>query len=152
MAQLTPQNNQSIPNGSEALLGLLPKMLTQKTVRQFIKYVITGLVSLTVEISLLYFLTEVVNFWYIYANSLALLIVFVINFSLNRFWAFRSQQPFMKQFITSGILFVFNLLVGNVIMFFFTETIHLYYMFSKVIATGLAVTWDFFLYKFYIYK
>jgi putative flippase GtrA len=127
-------------------------LISKRTFRQFVKYVITGLLSFGTEISLLYMLTDLLNFWYIYANSLALLVVYVINFSLNRFWAFRSRQPLLRQAAASGILFVLNLVVGNGIMFFLTEIGHLYYLFSKVIATGMAVTWNFFLYKYYIYK
>jgi putative flippase GtrA len=89
--------------------------------------------------------------------------VFIINFSMNRFWAFRSRQPFMKQFITSGLLFALNLVVGNAIIYFFIDIVHLPDLLCwvpenfgklvpKVIATGMAVTWNFFLYKYYIYK
>jgi putative flippase GtrA len=127
-------------------------LVSQRTFRQFVKYVITGLLSFGTEISLLYLFTDLLNFWYIYANSIALLVVYVINFSLNRFWAFRSRQPLLRQAAASGILFVLNLLVGNGMMFVLTEIGHLYYLFSKVIATGMAVTWNFFLYKYYIYK
>jgi putative flippase GtrA len=152
MAKLTQPDYQSDTNASKAPGGLLQELLSKQITGQFIKYVITGLVSFTTEISLVYLFTEVVKLWYIYSNSMALLAVFIINFSLNRFWAFRSRQPFVKQLIMSGTLFFLNLVAGNAIMYFFTETIRLYYLFSKVIATGMAVTWNFLLYKYYIYK
>jgi putative flippase GtrA len=151
MAQLT-QNNQSLPNSHVELAVSLPKTLAPKTVRQFIKYVITGLASLAAEISLIYFFTEIVKLWYIYSNSLALLVAFIINFYLNRFWAFHSQQSFVKQFISSGILFALNLVVENVLMYSFTDIAHLYYLFSKALTTGMSALWDFFLYKYIIYK
>jgi putative flippase GtrA len=152
MEQFTQQNNQFKPNDGNTAAESGPGLLAKRNVRQFVKYVITGLVSFAVEISLVYLFTDVLKVWYIYSNSMALSVVFIINFSLNRFWAFRSRQPFMKQFITSGLLFALNLVVGNAIMFFFTDKIHLYYLFSKVIATGMSVAWNFFLYKYYIYK
>ncbi|HYH02807.1 MAG TPA: GtrA family protein [Bacillota bacterium] len=127
-------------------------LFSKKTLHQLIKYFITGVLSFGTEVSLLYFFTEVCHLWYILSNSLALLIVFIISFTLNRCWAFKSNQPFLKQFITSGLLFGLNLVVGNGVMFFFTEVVHLYYLFSKVIATGLSVSWNFFLYKYYVYK
>jgi putative flippase GtrA len=152
MAQLMKQNNQSILNGSVKLVVSLPKMLSKKTVRQFIKYGIAGLVSLAAELSLLYFFTEVVKLWYIYSNSLALFVALIINFSLNRFWVFCSQQSFVKQFVTSGTLFAINLVAENVLMYSLTDIAHLYYLFSKILTTGMSVLWDFFLYKYIIYK
>jgi putative flippase GtrA len=152
MEQLSQQNNRSGPDGSDYPTSSGQGLLSTPSFRQFVKYVITGLVSFAVELSLVYLFTDVLKIWYIYSNSIALFLVFIINFSLNRFWAFRSKQPFMKQLITSGMLFALNLVVGNAVMFFFTETVHLYYLFSKVIATGMSVTWNFFLYKYYIYK
>jgi putative flippase GtrA len=152
MAQLMKQNNQSILNGSVKLVVSLPKMLSKKTVRQFIKYGIAGLVSLAAELSLLYFFTEVVKLWYIYSNSLALFVALIINFSLNRFWVFCSQQSFVKQFVTSGTLFAINLVAENVLMYSFTDIAHLYYLLSKILTTGMSVLWDFFLYKYIIYK
>jgi putative flippase GtrA len=152
MEQLSQQNNRSGSDGRDGTAKSGQRLLSEASFRQFVKYVITGLVSFSVEISLVYLLTDVVKMWYIYSNSIALFIVFIISFSLNRFWAFQSKQPFMKQFFMSGLLFALNLVVGNAVMFFFTEKVHLYYLFSKVIATGLSVTWNFFLYKYYIYK
>jgi putative flippase GtrA len=152
MARLTQRNPQSESGSGEAPGGTLLKLFAKQGIRQFIKYVITGLISFATEISLVYLFTEVAKLWYIYSNSIALFVVFIINFSLNRFWAFRSRQPFIKQLLTSGTLFALNLVAGNAIMYFFTETFHLYYLFSKVIATGMMVTWNFFLYKYYVYK
>ncbi|MGD8400870.1 MAG: GtrA family protein [Bacillota bacterium] len=152
MAQFTQVDNRSKPEERAGSANLWQRLLATPGIRQFIKYVITGLVSFATEISLLYLFTDIMHIWYIFSNSMALLVVFVINFSLNRFWAFRSRQPFWRQFIVSGSLFALNLVVGNLLMFFFTDVVHLYYLISKVCATGMAVTWNFFLYKYYVYK
>jgi putative flippase GtrA len=149
---LTQQNNQSILNGSLELIVSLTKIPTRKTASQFVKYVIAGIMSLAAEIFLLYIFTEVAKLWYIYSNSIALFVAFIINFIMNRYWAFRSQQSFLKQFITSGMLFALNLVVENGLMYLFTDSAHLYYLFSKVLTTGMSVLWDFFLYKYLIYK
>jgi putative flippase GtrA len=152
MAQFTHVNKRSKTEEGAVVVNLRQRLLAATGIRQFVKYVITGLVSFATEISFLYLFTDILRIWYIASNSMALLVVFIINFSLNRFWAFRSRQPFWKQFIASGSLFALNLVVGNLLMLFFTEVAHLYYLISKVIATGMAVTWNFFLYKYYVYK
>lgn len=142
------------PNDSPAQpeQGLFQSLFSKQTLQQLIKYFITGVLSFGTEVALLSFFTEVCQLWYIYSNSLAFLIVFIISFTLNRRWAFKSKQPFLKQFITSGLLFALNLIVCNWILYFFTETVKFHYLFSKVIATGSSVTWNFFLYKYYVYK
>lgn len=137
---------------SESPAQQVSGLISRPVLQQFIRYVISGLLSFGTEFSLLYLLTTVLKLWYIYSNSIAFFIVFVVNFTLNRVWAFRSKQPLVKQVIASAFLFALNLAAGNLIMFFFTEQIELYYLYSKVIATGMSVTWNFFLYKYLIYK
>lgn len=148
----TPSSSESIANPRSFFPELLNQLKTTQTLTQFIKYFITGLISFGTEVSLLFILTHKLKLWYIHSNSFALIIVFIINFTLNRFWSFKSKQPFLKQFFTSGILCLVNLLVGNGFMYLFTDIFGLFYIISKIIVVGMAVTWNFFLYKYYVYK
>ncbi|HEY8464474.1 MAG TPA: GtrA family protein [Bacillota bacterium] len=149
--QIEKTDRPDLKNG-DCLIKPKPGLFSRQIQHQLIKYFFTGVLSFGTEMILLYLLTDVCMLWYILSNSIALLIVFSVNFSLNRYWAFKSKQPFLKQFINSGMLFGLNLVVGNGVMHFFTEKVKLYYLYSKVIATGMSVTWNFFLYKYYIYK
>jgi putative flippase GtrA len=129
-----------------------PEFFCQRTFSQFLKYVVVGILSFSTEVSLLYICKEYYKLWYIYGNSIAFVVVFILNFLLNRFWAFKSKEDFKKQMILSGILFIFNFFASNIMMYFFTDILKLYYLISKVIAVGVVVSWNFILYKKVIYK
>ncbi|MCL6557520.1 MAG: GtrA family protein [Firmicutes bacterium] len=127
------------------------EFFSRRTLPQFLRYIATGLISFAVEISLLYIFTEVAKLWYVYSNSIAYVVVYWVNFLLNRFWAFKSKSNFKRQMFMVALLFMFNLFAQDGMMYFLTHVCHIYYLISKVFAVGLVVTWNFILYKKVIY-
>lgn len=130
---------------------LLAEYLNLITLMQFLKYVANGLICFGVEFSTLYWLTEYVKLWYIVSNSIAFIISNVLNFLINRFWAFQSRAKVTRQFAMAITLGLFNLLASNIIMYLLTDICHLYYLLSKVITIGIIASWNFILYKKVIY-
>ncbi len=122
------------------------------TFNQFIRYLITGFVSFATEITLLYVLTEYARLWYLLSNTIAYIVVFWLNFLLNKFWSFRSRENFRRQLWLYSMLFIFNLGAVSALMYLLTDVLHLYYLVSKVLVMGMVVTWNFVLYKKVIYK
>ncbi len=131
---------------------LLAEFLNEKTFRQLIKYIVVGMASFITEWSLLYLFNKVLQIWYLYANSFAFVVVFWLNFLMNRIWSFQSKQNFKKQILLYGILFIINLNVSNAVMYWLHEIIGLDVMFAKIFAVGLVVSWNFILYKKVIYR
>jgi putative flippase GtrA len=131
---------------------LLNEFFNEKTFQQLIKYIIVGMTSFITEWSLLYIFNKVLQVWYLYANSIAFVVVFWLNFLMNRIWAFQSRQNFKKQILLYGILFIINLNVSNAVMYWLHEIIGLDVMLAKVFAVGLVVSWNFILYKKVIYR
>ena len=56
---------------------------------QLKRYLVIGFLSFTLEYGLFFILSQIFKLWYIYANSIALAVVFWFNFLLNRYWSFR---------------------------------------------------------------
>ena len=123
-----------------------------RTFRQFFRYIFVGLLSFITETSLLYLLTDRFKLWYLYSNSMAYIVVFWLNFLLNRFWAFKSKDNFQRQMVLYLFLFIFNLIASSGMMYLLTSVFKIYYLISKVFAVGLVVSWNFVLYKKVIYK
>jgi len=127
------------------------RIIAETTPEQFIRYITTGFLSFATEVSLLYILKDLCGIWYIYANSIAVFIIFWLNFLMNRFWTFKSRTKFTRQLFLYGILFVINLVASNLIMYLLTDLLKIYYLISKIFAVGLVVSWNFILYKKIIY-
>lgn len=130
----------------------MAEFFTPGTFHQFIKYIITGVLSFATEITLLFVLTEYAGLWYLLSNTIAYIVVFWLNFLLNKFWSFGSRKNFRRQLQLYSMLFVFNLGAVNGLMYLLTDVAGLYYLLSKVLVMGMVVTWNFFLYKKVIYK
>ncbi|MBP3703879.1 MAG: GtrA family protein, partial [Lachnospiraceae bacterium] len=77
-----------------------------------------------------------------------------VNWILGRITTFKEKKYEKKGreaflvFLVSGIGLLFNLFL----MFIFVDKLHLYGLFSKVMATGIVFIWNFLSRKFMIYK
>lgn len=125
--------------------------LSIKSIQQFIRYLITGSLAFIVEYSFFYLLDRL-NFWYVYSNSIAMICGFLLSFFLNRNWSFKSKRNTKKQFIMYGVLFLINIGISNGLMFVFVEKLYIQPVFSKLLAIGALVCWNFFIYKKLIFK
>lgn len=131
---------------------LVSELITQKTLAQFGKYLVTGGISAGTEFSLLILLTEYFKLWYITSNSIAYSSGFVISFLMNKYWSFNSRENFGRQLAMYGVLFFINLGLSTALMYLLTSVLGILYIISKIFVMGLIVLWNFLLYKKVIYK
>lgn len=129
-----------------------PRQFVMKTIQQLKRYLITGLLSALLEYSILYVMTSLFGFWHIISNTVAVFLSFWFNFLMNRFWSFRSNRNIYKQLCMYSMLFVVNMGASNGVMYILSDIFGIYYIFSKIVATGIIVTWNFILYKKVIYR
>ena len=127
-------------------------IFTKETLSQMLRYIVIGMISVFSEYIILFTLTHYFFVWHIISNSIALLIVFWINFLLNRYWSFKSNEKIWRQLGLYLCLFLFNLGASNVIMYFITDIFGINYLISKAFSTAAIVSWNFVLYKKVIYK
>lgn len=70
-----------------------------KIIRKYIQYFIVCLLSLILNLIVLFLLVEVFDFWYILAEIVAIMVSFVINFIGSKFWIFhnkyRETEPYL---------------------------------------------------------
>lgn len=124
----------------------------EKTKKQFKKYLITGLLSFSLEYLLFFVLYEMLRLWYITANAIVYFVVFWFNFLMNRYWSFRAKGSISRQLALYCILFVFNLAAITVIMYILSDLAMIPPLISKVLVMGMVVSWNFIIYRRIIYK
>jgi putative flippase GtrA len=142
-------------------IPLIKKILGENSVEQFTKYLIVGFSSFIIDVSLLFVFKKIINwlnptsdnhFIIILANTLSVTIVFWFNFLMNRNWTFKSNSGLLKQILLYTPLFVFNIFAQDSIIYFLINKIELSLLFSKVIAVGVVLCWNLFIYKKVIFK
>lgn len=154
-----------------------------KTRKQFFRYAVTGFTSFAFEYTsfglLLYLFKSLKLAWYtnlfdtvsrislylfdthlteisyrsLVSNFLVFNVIFWLVFLMNRFWSFESKEPLGKQLLAFGILFIFNLTVGNIVLLYvLTNLFGIHPMLAKLVIMGVIVSWNFIIYKKVIYK
>jgi len=130
----------------------ISEFLEPNSIVQFLKYLVTGILSAGTEYSIFIILMNCINMWYIFANIPAYFTGFWISFLLNRFWSFKSKVNFRKQLFQYFILFSINLGVQSLFLFLLTHLIGIPSSISKIFVMGLIVLWNFIIFKKIIYK
>ncbi len=65
--------------------------LEAEAIKKYFKFIIISLISLLVNLGVLFILVEVYLIWYIYAEIGAIFCAFLINFFGNKVWTFNNK-------------------------------------------------------------
>jgi putative flippase GtrA len=66
--------------------------LHERIFTKYFKYIMINLISLCINLTILFFLVEFYGFWYIFAEVVAISCAFLNNFIVNKFWTFKSEE------------------------------------------------------------
>ncbi len=121
---------------------------------QLFRYVLVGGVAFVADFGLLYVLTEYVGWHYLWAATLSFLVGLAINYVLSIRWvfydfAFKSR---FWEFVVFAMIGVVGLGLNAFFLYFFTDICELYYLFSKLVSTGLVFMWNFLARKFILFS
>ena len=127
--------------------------------KEFAKYFIIGFTSFVLDLGSLYVFKEFLHFKPYVAVTINQLFILNYVFFMNKHWAFRAGGVTHRQMIKFAVLAGFNYVFSVAWMWFFTEFIKIRfihpeygYLFIRTANVVLAVAWNFFLYKYWIYR
>ncbi len=131
---------------------------------QFAKYFTIGIGAVVLDIWSLHFLVSI-GVDPILSIVINQLIIINLVFLLNKYWAFGAKGTTHEQVIKFYLVAGFNYLFAIGWMWFFTNLINLhqyiqylgvsqtnYYLVVRLVNVALAVSWNFLLYKFFVYR
>ena len=116
------------------------------------RYLVTGFISAAIEFSLLFIFKDLAGLSVVASNTMALAIVFWVNFLMNRLWSFKSKMRLSRQLPMYLMLFVINIGASDLIMYLLTDIVQMQYLLAKVFAIGSVVSWNFIIYRKVIYR
>lgn len=120
--------------------------------REFTKYFIVGFSGLLIDMGSLVLLKEVFGLWPVLAVIINQAFLLVYNFTLNKYWSFKNKGMPHRQIVRYLILAGFNYLFGVVAMYIFNHKLGFDYRLVRILTIALMVSWNFFLYKYWVYK
>lgn len=130
---------------------MIRRVLQQVCSRQFIRYVCIGLSTNALDFAMYYTLIFV-GCWYLYAQIITGTISFIVTFFAQRHFAFSGQKNTANHFVRFCILDIANTLIITFILYALVEWCGITESIAKIPANGSVVLWNFFLYKFFVYR
>ncbi len=120
--------------------------------KEFSKYFIVGVSGLVLDLGTLILLKEKLGLLPEVAviSNQALLLVY--NFTLNKYWSFRNRDIPHQQMVRYGILAGWNYAFSAGTMYLFRRILGFDYRLVRLCAIAAMVSWNFFLYKYWVYR
>lgn len=119
--------------------------------RHWIRYSIVGMSSAAIELVLFFVLYQVLGFYVVAGNIIAITFATAYNFVMSRKWTFKSGSRLSRTLVLYLVLFVWNQLFSSWaivgLMNFGLPT-----MLAKVLTMLCIVSWNFVLYRKVIFK
>ena len=116
-----------------------------------LRFLVVGGLSFLIDFGLLVLLREIVGFDLIVATPVAFLTSLIINYALQRLYAFRSTTGIGPSAAKYLALVAFNTVATSLIVAG-SEQLGVGYEIGKVLSTALMTVWNFFLYKHWIFR
>jgi len=110
----------------------------------FIKYVFFAGIATLVDLSILYILTNIFNIFYFYSAILSYICGGIVNFILNKKYAFKnkSKRILSQVSIFYGIAFI-GLGINQLVLYLLVEIGHVWYIYAKFVSIFIVLIWNF---------
>lgn len=137
----------------KSIIDLLFKETTDNVFLQFFRYQFVGGIAFLVDFFLLYFFTSICGFHYLFSGILSFIISVIVNYILSIKWVFNPDKinnPIVE-FNSFLIISIIGLGFTELLLFVFTEYLHLYYLYSKIISAIIVLFWNFSARRVFLY-
>ncbi|MDD4476781.1 MAG: GtrA family protein [Patescibacteria group bacterium] len=120
--------------------------------KEFAKYFITGIVSVVLDMLSLIFLKEVCGVLPVFAVVINQIFLMGFVFLMNKHWSFREKSMPQKQLVRFLLLTGVNYLFSVGAMYIFNHSLGFDYRLVRLASIAMMVSWNFILYKNWVYK
>lgn len=121
---------------------------------QMFRYIFSGGVAFVIDISVLWFLTEIVNFHYLVSAVIANIIGLIVTYIFSIYWIFNSRSVKNRaiEFMLFALIGVVGILLTLFFMWLITDIIGISYLISKIITVGIVAVVGFVLKKYILFR
>lgn len=137
------------------MLNNIKKKINEKTRTQFLRFICVGVLAFVSEylsfLLILNIFEKVQNINNI-SHTISMFLGTIISFCINKIWAFNVRKNTLSQSIKYFLVFIFNLMITNILMTYIATTFNLNPSMVKLLLVCLITCWNFFIYKFFVYR
>jgi len=117
---------------------------------QFGRYLLGGGSAAAMEI-LSYKLMLIVGVYYLVASPISNGIGILTTFLMQKYFVFKKREGMARHAARFTLLTTWNLIAQTFLVYAFVELAGLGPTVAKILGIGVVVSWNFFLYKFFVY-
>ena len=117
---------------------------------QILRYLVSGGSAAALELGS-YKVMLVAGMWYLTATILSSAIGLTSAFTFHKYFVFKKKENTGSHAVRYVILQSCNAIAQVVFVYIFVEFAHIDPFFAKILAIGIVVSWNFFIYKFFVY-
>ena len=112
-----------------------------------------GFTGTVVDVASLYLFVNFLHIHLLVSTALSFLLAVINNFTLNKYWTFKNKSSnIRKQFIKFVIVSCIGLVLTEISMVIFVYGLKIWYVFSKLITSGIVLLWNFLANKYWTFK
>ena len=112
---------------------------------QMFRYIFVGGTAFVVDFFFLYFFSDICHIHYLISGILSFIISVMVNYWMSTQWVFNqdgSNNRFME-FNMFLLISTIGLVFTEILLWFFTDIMGMYYLISKIIAAVIVLFWNF---------
>ena len=136
------------------MIGKLFKTPSDAISIQIFRYILSGTAACAVDYTALVALTQVFKIYYLTSAAIAFMLGSTVSYILNITWVF-DRRVFTDRRLEALLFFsigIVGLFLNHYCIKFFTETVKLHYLGSKVISTIAVFAVNFIARKFILFR
>lgn len=141
------------------MISFLAKLLPfrkHQSVRQFYKFAVVGVANTAIDFLIYLALTRIFSFFadnFVLANIISFSVAVSNSFYWNRKWTFRSvDERHVRQYMKFFIVNVAGLGINTAVLYLLVTYAGFYDVLAKVIAIGVALFWNFFVNRMWVFR
>ena len=131
---------------------MINKIKSNKLFNQILKFGVVGGIAFVIDYVTLIICKEIININVLLSAAIAFTVSVIFNYILSIKWVFdvNKEKDSRKNFIIFIIFSIIGLGLTELIMWFGTDIIKIYYLIVKIIATGIVMIFNFITRKIFL--
>lgn len=127
------------------MINKLFKEPTDDILLQLFRYIFVGGTAFVVDFFFLYFFSDICGIYYLISAILSFIISVLVNYVMSTKWVFNQDNIENKvvEFNLFILISAIGLVFTEILLYFFTDIIGLYYLISKIISAIIVLFWNF---------
>jgi putative flippase GtrA len=113
--------------------------------REFLRFIIVGVVATAMDFAVLATLTSHFQWHYLAANTISFSVGNIVSYCLSIRWVFknRREEKWMREFLLFVLIGIGGLGISELCIFSVVEFLRLHYSIGKLVAVGTTLFWNY---------